>query len=278
MKGLETGLGVALFDRTPSGLRINPAGQIALDAARGVESSVRAFEDAMAAVRTGHGGTLAFGAVSTAKYFAPRLIAAFVAQRPGIELRFLIGNRAQTVEALRNFEVEIALMGRPPADLPMEKSVVGEHPYVIVAPPGHALARRRALKRADLEGSPFLLREPGSGTRSLFEYFLGDAEVRGLTIAMELGSNETIKQAVMAGLGLALISAHTIAAEVADGRLVILDVAGLPLMRQWFVVHRSDRTLSPAAQALHDFAAARGKLFLPKLGVPAVRRRSPAVA
>ena len=133
------------------------------------------------------------------------------------------------------------------------------------------------MQRTDLEGSPFLLREPGSGTRSLFEYFLGDAEVRGLTIAMELGSNETIKQAVMAGLGLALISAHTIAAEVADGRLVILDVAGLPLMRQWFVVHRSDRALSPAARALHAFVAARGKLFLPKLGVPSVRRRSPHV-
>ncbi len=272
VKGLETGLGVALFARTPAGLKLNAAGDIALEAARAIETSVRAFQEAMQAVRTGQGGRLAVGAVSTAKYFAPRLIAAFVAERPRLDLRFLIGNRAQTVEALRDFDVEIALTGRPPADLPVEKVAIGEHPYVIIAPPGHKLARKRGLRRADLEGAPFLLREPGSGTRSLFEYFLGDAEVRGLSVAMELGSNETIKQAVMAGLGLALISAHTIAAEIGDGRLVTLDVAGLPLMRQWFIVHRSDRPLSPAARAFRDFAAERGKGFLPAL---AARRRRP---
>ena len=271
VKGLEAGLGVALFDRTPSGLKLNAAGVIALDAARGVESSVRAFQDTMQAVRTGQGGRLAVGAVSTAKYFAPRLIAAFIGERPKLDLRFLIGNRAQTIEALRNFDVEIALTGRPPADMPVEKVTIGDHPYVVIAPPGHRLARKRGLSRADLEGAPFLLREPGSGTRSLYEYFLGDAEVRGLNVAMELGSNETIKQAVMAGLGLALISAHTIAAEIADGRLVTLDVEGLPLMRQWFIVHRSDRPLSPAAQAFKDFAAQRGKGFLPALA--AKRRR-----
>ena len=209
----------------------------------------------------GRGGRLSVAVVSTAKYFAPRLIAAFVAEHP--EARTQVPHRQSRRDHERCCaaqDADVALAGRPPADLAVEKALIGPHPYVIIAPPGHRLAGARALKREALAGEAFLFREAGSGTRSLFDYFLGDIGVRQAQPGIELGSNETIKQAVMAGLGIALISAHTIAAEIADGRLVTLDVEGLPIVRQWFVLHRADRPLSPAALRVPGFlraAAAR---------------------
>jgi DNA-binding transcriptional LysR family regulator len=229
-----------------------------------IERAVRDMLEAMQDLREGRGGRLSVAVVSTAKYFAPRLLAAFVAEHPKLELKFLVGNRDETVAQLRAQEADVALAGRPPADLAVEKALIGPHPYVLIAPPSHRLAGRRGLKREALKGEAFLFRETGSGTRSLFDYFLGDIPVRAAQPGIELGSNETIKQAVMAGLGVALISAHTIAAEIADGRLVTLDVEGLPIVRQWFVLHRADRPLSPAARAFQDFARRRGSEFLPK--------------
>ncbi len=266
VKGLEAAVALRLFDRTSAGMRLTSAGKAALEASLGVERAVRHFADAIQAISSGDGGRLSVGAVSTAKYFAPRLIAAFVGSRPKLDLRFQIGNRDAMIESLRSDEVEIALTGRPPRDLPVEKRSIGPHPYVLIAPPEHRLARVRRLGRADLVGEAFLFREIGSGTRSLFDDFIGDTTIRPAPIGMELGSNETIKQAVMAGLGIALISAHTIAAEVAGGRLVCLRVEGLPIVRQWFVVNRTDRALSPAARSFREFATERGSTFLPTLG------------
>ena len=166
---------------------------------------------------------------------------------------------------LRSGEVEIALAGRPPQDISVETFPLGPHPYVLIAPPEHRLAGVRDLTRADLAGEAFLFREIGSGTRSVFDDFIGDTRINAVQMSMELGSNETIKQAVMAEMGIALISAHTIAAEVASGRLVCLDVEDLPIMRRWYVVNRSDRALSPAARAFRDFATNHGAAYLPSL-------------
>ena len=145
----------------------------------------------------------------------------------------------------------------PPPDLPRASS-------------GHPLARRRRLPLPEVAREVFLLREPGSGTRDLMRRLFGAADLSGGP-RVEIGSNETIKQAVMAGMGVALLSAHTIAAEVADGRLAVLDVEGLPVVRQWFVVRRSEKRLLPAAQALWDHLARSGADFLPRTGGPAAR-------
>jgi len=264
VKGLEEALGIALFARAPKGLKLNSAGDVALAHVETIERAVRAMLEAMEDLREGRGGRLSVAVVSTAKYFAPRLIAAFVAEHPKLELKFLIGNRDETMAQLRAQDADVALAGRPPGDLAVEKASIGPHPYVIIAPPSHRLAGLSRLKRDALAGEAFLFREAGSGTRSLFDYFLGEIGVRAARPGIELGSNETIKQAVMAGLGIALISAHTIEAELADGRLAILDIVGLPIVRQWFVLHRADRPLSAAAQAFRDFARRRGGEFLPK--------------
>jgi DNA-binding transcriptional LysR family regulator len=264
VKGLEEAMGITLFGRTPNGLKLNSAGDVALIHVEGIERAVKGMLDAMDDLRLGRGGRLSVAVVSTAKYFAPRLIAAFVGEYPKLELKFLIGNRDETISQLRSHDADVALAGRPPADLAVEKALIGPHPYVIIAPPTHRLAGKPGLKRDTLSGEAFLFREAGSGTRSLFDYFLGDTLIRQAQPGIELGSNETIKQAVMAGLGVALLSAHTIAAELADGRLVTLDIEGLPIVRQWFVLHRADRPLSPAARAFQEFAKRRGAEFLPK--------------
>jgi LysR family transcriptional regulator, low CO2-responsive transcriptional regulator len=266
VKALEDAVDLKLFDRTSTGMRLTKAGEAALEASRAVERAVRDFVDAMLAISTGEGGRLSVGAVSTAKYFAPRLIAAFLATRPKVDLRFQIGNRDATVDSLRNGEIEIALAGRPPREMAVETFALGPHPYVLIAPPEHRFAGARGLIPADLAGEAFLFREIGSGTRSLFDDFIGDTSIKPVQMRMELGSNESIKQAVMAGIGIALISAHTIAAEVADGRLVCLDVKGLPILRRWYVVSRTDRALSPAASAFRDFAVSQGSRFLPLVG------------
>jgi LysR family transcriptional regulator for metE and metH len=155
-------------------------------------------------------------------------------------------------------------MGRPPEHFPVEQALIGDHPHVIVAPPGHPLAGRQRIKVARLADETFLLREEGSGTRLLTQNLLAQAGVAP-RVGMEISSNETIKQAVMAGLGIALISAHTIAAEVEDRRLAVLDVVGLPIVRQWSVVKRREKWLPPAARALWQHLATQGRLFLPEV-------------
>jgi len=213
-----------------------------------------------------HGGRVRFGAVSTAKYFAAQLIAGFLRQHGGVDLKLVVGNRAEIIESLRNYDIDMALMGRPPGDFAVESEAFGPNPHVIIASADHPLRRRRRVSKAELANQKFLVREEGSGTRSILEYLFNEAGIRHPRDSIEMGSNETIKQAVMAGFGLSLISAHTIASEVAAGRLAILKVEGLPIVRQWFVVRRSDRDLPPAGGALWTFIARKGSTFLPQPG------------
>ena len=195
----------------------------------------------------------------------PNALGAFARTHPGIDIALVVGNREEIIAALASDAVDLAIMGRPPLDMEVDKNPIGQHPHLMIAPVDHPLLGRR-LKAAALAESTFLSREPGSGTRNLMERFFREAGVEP-RIGMEIGSNETIKQAVMAGLGLAFISAHTVAAEIADGRLAVLDVEGLPVMREWFVVKRSAKRLTPPAAALTEFLGRRGSEFLPELAM-----------
>ncbi|MFC7476438.1 LysR family transcriptional regulator [Dankookia sp. GCM10030260] len=260
---LEDALGgVPLLEKTPAGMRPTEAGREALAALGRIEAALEDCAAAIEALRGMEGGRVAVGVTSTAKYFAPFALAAFQRAHPGVEMRLSVGNRQQVVAALEAFELDVAVMGYPPDHFPVERAVLGPHPHVIIAPPGHPLVRRRAIPLGDLVGETILLREPGSGTRDLMRRLFG-AEMDGPR--MEIGSNETIKQAVMAGMGIALLSAHTVAAELRDGRLAVLDVEGLPAMRQWFVVRRAEKRLLPAAQAMWAHLVRHGAEFLPAL-------------
>lgn len=263
---LEAALGgVPLVERTPAGARPTAAGREALAALGRIEAALADCAAAIEALRGMEGGRVSVGVISTAKYFAPFALAAFQRAFPKVELRVRVGNRQDMLAALESFELDLAITGYPPEHITVERAVIGDHPHVVIAPPGHALAARSSVPLAEVAREGFLLREPGSGTRDLMRRLFGEALNSGPR--MEIGSNETIKQAVMAGMGVALLSAHTIAAEVADGRLVVLDVEGLPVVRQWFVVRRSEKRLLPAAAALWDHLAQDGARHLPLIAL-----------
>lgn len=265
LKQLEEDAGIQLFERTAHGMRPTDAGLAFIEAARAIDERLRLLQEEIDAVKGVKRGHLTVGAVSTAKYFAPQIIAAFKKEFPDIDLKLVIGNRAETIAKLKDHALDVALMGRPPPDLPVEARVFGDHPLCIVAPPDHPLAEVRDITKAMIAQEHFIIREPGSGTRLSFEHFMSDIPGWLDDPGTEMDSNETIKQAVMAGLGVAFISAHTVAYEVATGRLMALDVVGLPIRRQWFSVVRRDRVSTPALQAFQNFLSRAGPSLLPVL-------------
>lgn len=266
LQQVEEEAGIQLFERASQGMRPTDAGFAFIEAAHAIDERLRLLQEEIDAIKGIRKGHLIVGAVSTAKYFAPQIIAGFKREFPDIELRLVIGNRAETIAKLKDHVLDIALMGRPPPDLPVEARVFGDHPLIIAAAPDHPLAQARDITKARIAKEHFIVREPGSGTRMSFERFLGDIPGRLEQPGTEMDSNETIKQAVMAGLGVAFISAHTIAFEVQAGRLSVLDVIGMPIRRQWYSVVRSDRVVTPAIGAFCTFLARKGAAFLPISG------------
>jgi DNA-binding transcriptional LysR family regulator len=265
LKLVEEDANIVLFDRTNEGLRPTAAGLAFLDAAQMIEERLRLLDDEIDALKGLRVGSLILGVVSTAKYFAPQLMAIFRKEHPDIAIKLAIGNRAEIIAALKSHAVDLALMGRPPKEIPLRSAVFGDHPLVMIASPDHPLVNCRDITKERIAQEHFLIREPGSGTRISLEIFLAELPGRLDDPGTEMSSNETIKQAVMAGLGIAFISAHTIALELEVGKLVILDVTGMPIRRQWFSVVRTDRTLSPAMRAFQDFLSRKGAQCLPSI-------------
>ena len=265
IKEAENIAGTALFDRTAEGMRPTAAGRAVIDAALAIEERLRVLTDEVRAIAGGRRGQLRLGVVSTAKYFAPSIMAAFKREHPDVEMTLNVGNRAEMIASLRDHMVDVALMGRPPREVAVRAVIFGDHPFVIIAPPDHPLAGLRGVTKEQLVQENFLVREPGSGTRMALDIYLSELPGRADAPGIEMGSNETIKQAVMAGLGIALISAHTIALEVEQKRLAVLDVEGMPIRRQWFSISRAERSLTPVMKSFEDFLQLRGAAFLPRV-------------
>ena len=265
LRQAEAEVGARMFDRTRAGLIPTEVGLAMIAGAEDVQERLETLKDEVTALVSGKGGRVRLGAVSTAKYFTPAMIAAFGRSHPGIEVRFLVGNRAETIERIRHREVDLVIMGRPPRDMPLQATAMGDHPFVIIAAPDHPLASARGITKERLAQENFLLRERGSGTRSSLELYFADIPEKFDNLGVDMGSNESIKQAVMAGLGIALVSAHTIAAEVGQGWLSVLDAQGLPIIRQWYCITPASRSLSRSAASLRDFLTQDGTRMLPKL-------------
>jgi DNA-binding transcriptional LysR family regulator len=257
VQSLAEQAGVPLFEQMGKRIYLTAAGEELLRHARRIGQQLQEAADALAAIRGATGGRLTLGVVSTAKYFAPRLLVAFRDEHPDADLHLGVFNREALVNQLADNQIDLAIMGAPPKEVETVASVFADHPHVIIAPAGHPLAAKKRIEPADLAGEPFLIREPGSGTRGAMERFFTGHGV-ALSNTTEMGSNETIKQAVMAGMGLAFISDHTIGLELAAGRLVRLPVTGTPVTRQWYVVHRADKQLLPMTLAFLDFVRRHG--------------------
>lgn len=275
VKQLEGLTGLPLFEQVGRQLGLTGAGDRLLDHVRAVLGAVADAEEAMASLRGRRAGGLRIGVVSTAKYFAPQLLQAFGAGFPGVELSLAVANRQQTIAGLAENRVDLALMGRPPEDLKVHAETFAPHPHVVIAAPSHPLADRRIGIEA-LAGETFLVREPGSGTRLLMERMLAEHGVVPGRL-MEMASNETIKQAVMAGMGISFLSRHTIGLEVSVGRLAVLDVRETPVLRDWHVVYREGKRLLPVGEALVGFLRDNGaRLIEDATAAHPPRRRRPA--
>ena len=264
IQALEQEAGMKLVARDPTGMTLTDAGREVAAAASQIDHVLTECEAVLGDLAGARRGAVGAGITSTAKYFAPRALGAFTRRHPGLELRLRVGNRAETIAGLLDHSLDLAVMGEPPVDLAVKATPLGPHPHVVVAAANHRLVHERRLPPCAVANEIFLVREEGSGTRSLMRRFFADAGVTP-RIGMELGSNETIKQAVLAGMGVAFLSAHTIELEVETGRLAILDVEGLPAMRQWYVVHLAERRMTVAAYALHQFLVTEGIQYLPNL-------------
>lgn len=189
---------------------------------------------------------------STANYFAPQLLATFSKRFPTVTVSLTVTNRQTLLTQLANNEMDVAIMGQPPDGLDLVAESFMENPLVVIAPTNHPLVRQKNIPLSRLAQETFLMREEGSGTRIAMERYF---EAHGVKIqaGMEMSSTEAIKQGVQAGLGLGVVSLHTVELELEARRLKVLDVAGLPIRRHWYIVHRSNKRLPAAAQAFKNF-------------------------
>lgn len=258
VKDLEGHVGMPLFERRGKQVSLTTAGEYMLVYARKILATIKDAEDAAARLQRAETGVLTIGMVSTAKYFMMKMLAEFRSKHPGVDLKLAMGNREQLVQMLQNNEVDIAVMGRPPKELQTRAEPFAAHPHVFVAAPGHVLSQRGHLTVEDLRPYDFIVREPGSGTRVAMEKFFAEARVEP-RLQMQLHSNETLKQAVMAGLGLGFVSLHTIGMELGQGLIALLDVEGAPVVRAWNVVHTQSKMLSPAAESFRYFMLEQGE-------------------
>lgn len=265
IKQLEEVAGIEFFERIGKRVFLTEAGEIMLQYARQILQALKEADESLSAIKGLKGGRIAVAVTSTAEYFAPGLLASFRKAQPDVRIRLLIDNRDTVGKLLAQNEVDLAIMGRPPAELDAEAIAFAPHPLVVVAATEHPLAARERVTVAELAAETLIVREIGSGTRLAFETFFSEHN-ETLRVGMEMGSNEAIKQAVVAGLGVALISRHTLGLELSAGRIAILKVEGTPLMRRWHLVRHRNKRLTPALGAFWDFVLAFGPDQLKQLG------------
>jgi LysR family transcriptional regulator, low CO2-responsive transcriptional regulator len=252
LRQLEQALGVPLVQQVGRRIELTAAGTELERLALAALAPLKDMDDAFASRRSLRRGTVDLAVVSTAKYFIPMLLVAFRRKHPGIDVRLRLDNREGVLGVLERNEVDLIVMGRAPDSIACVARPFASNPMAIVAAPSHPLSRRKRAPLALFKGQEFVVREAGSGTRAAMERLFAQARLKP-KVVMEMPSNETIKQAVMAGMGLAFLSLRTVRHELASGRLVLLDVQGLPVMRQWFVTHRESKRLAPAAMAFEQF-------------------------
>ncbi|MGE5098336.1 MAG: LysR family transcriptional regulator [Betaproteobacteria bacterium] len=264
VKELERDCGLALLERSGRRIRPTEAGRELMRSAHLIDEELKAAQDAISALKGLRGGLLTVAVISTAQYYAPRLLAEFCRRHADVQLRLDVCNRDTIIGHLERDDIDLAIMGRPPAEIVTQADPFAPNPHIVIASPDHALARRRHIALGELLQEPFIAREPGSGTRQLAEQLFAKRDI-AFKPTLVMNSNEAIKQAVAAGMGVSLLSLHTAGLELATRTLVALDVAGTPIVRRWYLVHRKEKRLSPAALAFRSFMISEASDFVEKL-------------
>lgn len=252
IKQLEQLTGVPLFEQVGKRIYLTPAGEDLHRYSRQISTLLAEADQVFAEMRGLKRGRLNITVASTANYFVPRLWATFGTRYPDVTVALNVTNRAGLLRALAENQTDLVIMGQPPEEMELVAEAFMPNPLVVIAPPSHPLCGSDNIPPQWLQGETFLVREPGSGTRSLMERVFAEKGLRPAT-PIEMSSTEAIKQGVEAGLGLALLSLHTLEMELALKRLVVLKVEGFPVLRDWYIVHRAGKRLSAVAQAFRDF-------------------------
>ena len=262
IKKLESDVGLALTEQIGKKVSLTDAGKALYQSSRDILDTLGRFEmlvDDQKGLKTGE---LHIAVVTTAKYFAPRLLGKFCQQYPGINVFLEVTNREHILERMNRNLDDLYLIGKPPDSSELEFRPYLANPMVVVAPASHRLAGRKAIPLSEIAGEHFILREQGSGTRVAVENLFASAGY-GINVRMELGSNEAIKQGISGGLGIAVLSQHTLTSgDLQD--LTILDVEGFPISWQWYVGHPRKKRLSVVARTFIDFMYQEGPMLLPE--------------
>ncbi len=252
IKRLEEGLGVSLFEQMGKKIYLTAAGKELYATCQDVFERLNAFEGKLDELRGEVAGPLNLAAVTTAKYFLPHYLGGFLRRYPKVLPQLKASNRARIVERMEANEDDIYIMATLPESVDIEAHPFLKDELVVFAHPDHPLAGEKKIPLEELIRHRFIAREPGSGIRLTFERLLAEKELK-VNPYMELGSGEAIKQAVMSGIGIAMLSTFSLKLELETGRLVLLDVEGLPIKRSWYAVHRRGKHLTPAAVKFIEF-------------------------
>jgi DNA-binding transcriptional LysR family regulator len=264
VRQLEIHVGLPLFEQLGKKIYLTPAGVEMLHYSRSIIEQFREAEDAMSQLKGISGGRLNVAVISAGDYFFPRLLGDFMQRHDGVTLNLAVHNREELLHQLSGNLTDLAVMVRPPEGLDTVKESFAPHPYVIVAAPNHPLVGKRNLPLSALADEAFISREHGSDTwNSMQEGFAG--RLSNMRIAMEITSTETIKQAVIANMGIAFLSAHTVALELQTRHLAVLDIEGFPVMLNWYVVHRRNKRLPPVALAFKHYLMEEGAMQIQKI-------------
>ncbi|PXX40195.1 LysR family transcriptional regulator [Undibacterium pigrum] len=246
LKEMTDTIGIPLYEVIGKKLYLTKAGEELASTARTLAHEWGSFEQQIAAMKGLTEGSLRVAVVSTAKYFIPRMLGDFCREYPEIDIALEVQNRDGVVERLRNNLDDIYIMSTPPKDIDVVKQVFLPNPLVVVAPLHHPLAGKKRLQFARLLNERFILRERGSGTRLACEHYFSENKITPV-VRLELGSNEAIKQAVAADMGLTILSRHALGDHLKDQNLTVLDVQDFPIMSNWYIVHLQGKRLSPIA-------------------------------
>ena len=252
IKQLEGHIGLPLFEQMGKKVFLTEAGRELFHYARNISHQIVEIEAVFDEMKGLGQGKLTLSVVNTANYFTPQLLAKFCQRYPGIHVNLHVANRDAVLKQLADNSTDLAVMGQPPDSIDVSAESFLDNPLVVIAAPDHRLANLKRVKFSRLATETFLSRELGSGTRSAMERIFTDHNIQP-HISMEMETNEAIKQAVQAGMGLGILSLHSIELELETKRLAILNVEHFPLIRHWFVAHRTNKRLSGAALAFKEF-------------------------
>jgi DNA-binding transcriptional LysR family regulator len=263
IKQLEEQIGLPLIDQIGKRLFLTEAGHELRGHAQGIAAKMVDLNAAMDQLRSLERGILRLAVVSTVNYFLPPLIAAFSEKHPGVRISLTVENREAVLSAVADNRTDLAITGQPPSGVDLVAERFMDNPLVVIAAPSHKLANENDVTGAQLGEEILVVREPGSGTRAAMERYFSELGVE-YRPGCEFSTNEAIKQAVQAGLGLGIVPAQTIELELETRRLVVLPALGFPIIRHWYVVHRTDKRLSSAAQEFRALLLAQNSPQRPR--------------